>query len=214
AIVLSLAANTTFYRQTGLTPNAPQQAYAQAFNPAISTNSGNSTVVYTLANPPTGTAVTFRSSNTVTLAWNANGNPAGTEYRLQGATSVPLLALASFSTTTATSFSFNTLTADTTWFFRVRARNGGGVDTAFDATVSTLTLPAPPAAPSAPDVVARSTGSLTWGVDGSRRQRGRVPGPPGLRHRGAGGHAAGQQHPMASDGPHAQRAPAGFRGVF
>ena len=163
AIVLSLAANTTFYRQTGLTPNAPQQAYAQAFNPAISTNSGNSTVVYTLANPPTGTAVTLRSSNTVTLAWNANGNPAGTEYRLQGATSVPLLALASFSTTTATSFSFNTLTADTTWFFRVRARNGGGVDTAFDATVSTLTLPAPPAAPSAPDVVARSTGSLTWG---------------------------------------------------
>ena len=163
AIVLALAANTTFYRQTGLTPNAAQRAYAQAFNSATTVNGGNSSVIYTLANPPTGTAVTIRSSNTATLAWNANGNPAGTEYRLQGATSVPLLALASESTTTATTISFNTLTPDTTWFFRVRARNANGVNSAFDATVSTLTLPAPPAAPSAPDAVARSTGSLTWG---------------------------------------------------
>ncbi len=129
----NLAANTTFYTQTGLTPNSPQQVFSQAFNAAASANSANTALTYTLANPPTGSAV-LPSSASVQMSWTSNGNPAGTIYRAEIA---PLGGsfVEFFSGTNLSAIAVSLSTG--TYEFRVRAENGDGETTLYDTVVGT-----------------------------------------------------------------------------
>lgn len=155
-----LAANATSWLQTGLSVNTQYGPYdAQVFNDTGTANSGAGSQ-YTLAAVPASLAVTFSSISYVSLSWSANGNPAGTSFELQRSTDGA--SYASVFTGTTTSRTDTGLSGATTYFWRLRAVNGDGLNTAFTAAVSTRTQQIPPPyAPSSLTATA-STGSITW----------------------------------------------------
>ncbi len=106
--------------------------------------------VYTLAQVPANLAVTDVGLTTVDLSWTSNGNPAGTQYRLErsnnGIVYVPV------ATMTVTVYNDTGLAQLTTYYYRVRAINGDGVFTTPSSTVTAFTsnlgdvqMPAAPA---------------------------------------------------------------------
>ncbi|MDE2489486.1 MAG: hypothetical protein KGM24_01475 [Elusimicrobia bacterium] len=100
------------------------------------------------------------SSDAITAAWQRNGNPHGTLYRLDGSLD-PAFGTFSSSTTDQLSASTSTLSPDTTYYFRVRASSGAGVS-AFADLGSTMTLRVPPAAPATFSGVAAHQLTLAW----------------------------------------------------
>lgn len=172
----TLAANATWYLETGLTPNtASNNRSVVAKNVSGESLPSNTTSCYTLANAPTGTAVSSVTYTGALLYWNANSNPANTGYGIERSFD------ASFTTATATASGETTglssmvsgLDAETTYYFRIRSVNGNGVFSVYDATVSAVTPPGPPAAPATLAGVAVSTGSILWyWTDSSNRESG------------------------------------------
>jgi len=114
---------------------------------AMDTNSGSGSVAnfnyFTLRLPnvtpsaPSDLAVTSQSSSRITLSWTGVANEAGykIERSADGST-----GWSQVGTTTADVTTFHNvgLTANTTYFYRVRAFNGG--DSGYTSTVSTSTL--------------------------------------------------------------------------
>ena len=138
-----LSANTLYY----------YRAYAvNSVGPALAVSEAS---FYTLANPPVAPTVDTPTSATLNVAiGSGDANPAATVYAIQetasgnyvqtsgalGATAVYRTALA-WGTKTVTGLSYGT-----TYSFKVKAQNGAGTDTAFGATASGTTGPAPLAA--------------------------------------------------------------------
>jgi hypothetical protein len=111
----------------------------EAFNNSGTADSTPITA-YTLAEPPTGSAIGQVFSSSVTLSWNANGNPSpATLYQIQywsvGGTTQTTPSV------TTTNETVNNLGGDTSYFFAVQAVNGAGVPTSPDVVLSTHTLP-------------------------------------------------------------------------
>ncbi|MBI4668037.1 MAG: hypothetical protein HY747_02445 [Elusimicrobia bacterium] len=119
--------------------NTPQQVYVQAFNVGNTSNSVNSSVVYTLAVPPTATAITSVFISSISISWQANNNPAGTIFIAEkSADNVSFVELSSGANLSAIAFG---LLPDATYYFRVKAQNGNSIATDYDLTISTKTLP-------------------------------------------------------------------------
>jgi uncharacterized protein YegP (UPF0339 family) len=166
-----LAPDTTQWTQSGLGVNTSQQVYVQAFTSVYSVDSIGAIPYFTLANPPTGTSVSDVLVTSAVLTWSAGGNPAGTVYKAEKSTDNAQFA--QFYVGTFSSTSVTGLSADTSYWFRVRASNGDGIATGADAVVSTKTLPTPPAAASGVTVSTRTTSSLTWTwTDNSNNEQG------------------------------------------
>ncbi|TBR22747.1 hypothetical protein EPO15_07240 [bacterium] len=157
AELLSSPTTNTFLKVLG--PNEPSGVVVRALNATGSSPLSASATAYSWAKAPTSFALTSVSSYAVGLSWSANGNPAGTVYELQLSTDGA--AYSPFSTTTAVSVSA-ALSASSTYFFQVRARNADLVDTAFAAAVSTRTLPPLPGTPGTPFAASVSTGGVAW----------------------------------------------------
>jgi hypothetical protein len=79
-----------------------------------------------LANVPSNLTLTSNSLTQITASWNANSNPDGTEYFAENTT-----AGANSGWNTSLSWVSSGLSCDNTYSFRVKARNGDGVETAF-----------------------------------------------------------------------------------
>ncbi len=162
-ILANLPADTTYWIQTGLGVNALSTVYIAAYN-VSGQSTTNSLAVYTLSNVPNATAIINWSSATVTIQWNANGNPDGTRYGIirsvdNFVSSVTVVGYASgIATTTYTDTGLN---PDTTYYYRVQAFNGDALATLLDSAVFTRTLIAPPAAPELTGV-SNSTTTVTW----------------------------------------------------
>ena len=119
---------------------------------------------YTLAAPPVASAFTQVHRDSVTVSWSLNGNPGRTLYQIEVAT--PGGAFALQATASGSTASVVNLTSDATSQLRIRAVNGDGIFTAYDAVISTFiagTLPS-----SVRGFVAFSTGGarilLSWTV--------------------------------------------------
>ncbi len=121
-----LAANATSYQATGLTPNTAYSVSVRAYHNTRGESSASATSdeVYTLANIPNTLSASVTNMNNITVAWNANSNPNGTEYYVENVT----LASNSGWITSANWYS-NGLTCNTEYTFRVKARNGDSIDT-------------------------------------------------------------------------------------
>ena len=164
-LVAVLAAGTTFYIESGFGVNTQYTRYAEAYNTAGSSVSAVSSV-YTLAYPPLTTAVVASSTGSVTITWQDNSNPAGTRWGIERstdnfATSTPLKVFAD--NYTAIGYTNTGLYSNTTYYYRVRAYNGGAVATAFDSAVSTVTASVPPpASPAAFSGTAMDSASIMW----------------------------------------------------
>ena len=123
---------------TGLSANKRYNARAFATNPN-GTGYSDRTDFYTLAGVPAAPMVGNFTATSLDVAVNANGNPAGTEFAIQdsannlyvkadgtrGADTVWQTA-ATWDTITVTG-----LTTGTRYYFRVKARNGNSIETAY-----------------------------------------------------------------------------------
>lgn len=123
-----IAADSTSYQATGLTPNTAYSVSVKAYHSSRgeSASSATSDTVYTLANTPHTLTTSAVNTANVTITWNANSNPNGTEYYVENVT------LASNSGwITSNNWYSNGLACDTDYTFRVKARNGDSVTTAW-----------------------------------------------------------------------------------
>lgn len=116
----------------------------------------------TLSYPPSGSVVLSVTSTTVVLDWQANGNPEpGTQYQLwrdvAAGFTAPTVTVVSTSGATAAG-----LAASTSYYFKVRALTAAGYASAFDAAVSTGTLPPTPGQPGTPSGTALGVSSISW----------------------------------------------------
>jgi N-acetylneuraminic acid mutarotase len=143
------------YTQTNLQPNTIISIKVNAYNTGGGGPLAQSSTYYTLASSPTFLAVTQANFTTASLAWGDNNNSPYTQYELSMckdsnfanpvAISTPIPFNLNYTSTSAT---VTSLSADKMYYFRVRARNGAGVTTEFQAkdllgnTVSTITVSA------------------------------------------------------------------------
>lgn len=135
-----LAANSTSYQATGLTPNTAYSISVKAYHNSRgeSASSATSDTVYTLANTPTTLTSTAQTATSITLSWNANSNANGTEYYIENTTANTNSGLI-----TTNNWTSSGLTCNTNYTFKVKAKNGADVDTSWsdNLVVSTATCP-------------------------------------------------------------------------
>ncbi|MEW6040184.1 MAG: fibronectin type III domain-containing protein [Elusimicrobiota bacterium] len=131
SVLQSLSANTTFYIETGLSPNTQYPRHINVYNTGGSADS-NSATVYTLAQPPSNLTSTEQINYTISLSWTS---PAGTATRFSiehasdsngipaGWTTIKFWA-DNISTTTYMDTGLN---YNTKYWYRVKSYNTDGV---------------------------------------------------------------------------------------
>lgn len=173
--VSTLAVGGLFASRTGLAPNTTYFAFASALNwngmPSAYAALGSTS---TLADEPLTAVSTFSNVgfSSFTVNWSAAGNAlAVTTYTVTVSTAFDFNAFASsvtFSTVPAfgPSATFTGLNAHTTYYFRVRAINANGVESAYAVLGSTETRPVSLQAPAIAGFVEvnRSSITATWGL--------------------------------------------------
>jgi len=167
AMLAQLSPSTTMYLETNLTPNTQ---YNRVYRSVVSGNelsSSGASAIYTLANIPAALSVASVSASSAQLQWDSNSNPQGTIYKVQySSNSVSFEELAA--NITAGSVTVNSLSDLTTYYFKVRAKNGDDIASGFSNTVSTRTLSRDSVAPKATEGLMikisddRNTAELTW----------------------------------------------------
>jgi hypothetical protein len=135
-----LSAPATYY-QTGLLPNTPSAIKVGCYNIGgfsdPSTYAVAQSTVYTKANPPKDLAVTYASFDTVDLAWDgSNNNPDYTAYQVEISTYSDFSEYATIMSFVnnykLTTLTIRNLEPNWRYYFRVKARNGNGVETVYD----------------------------------------------------------------------------------
>jgi C1A family cysteine protease/fibronectin type 3 domain-containing protein len=154
--------DNSLWTSSSLSPNTNYSFRAKARN-GDSIETGYSPVAskYTLVNGPGVASFSNVIQSCIRANWTANGNPSWTEYLCEN-------------TTTATNSGWTTntywdscgLNCGTSHSFRVKARNGDGVETGWTSLGTRSTSACPP--PSAPTIVQASDGTymnrvqITW----------------------------------------------------
>ncbi|MFH1714570.1 MAG: FG-GAP-like repeat-containing protein [Elusimicrobiota bacterium] len=156
-LVASLAADTTYYTETGLSNNTSYTRYVEAYNGVGSSQSSNVTK-YTLTNPPTALTVVGKTAYTADLSWTGSG---GTQFKVEYSTNGVNYNLAA-DNRTQTTYTVTSLTPDTTYTFSVRGYNGDHIITVSSTTVIDYTNKIPPTAPTGFDGTAQSVSSIRW----------------------------------------------------
>ncbi|HAZ08484.1 MAG TPA: hypothetical protein DCZ01_08205 [Elusimicrobia bacterium] len=150
------------FAQTGLSTNTAYGIVVAGINATASGPLSASATAYTLAAAPSGTAISNIQAASATITWSLNTNPSATTAEVQR--SSDNASFAPVFTGAATTFADTGLLACTTYYVRVRNRNGDGVATDFDATVQFKTLASTPMAPGglAAVSVAGNKIALSW----------------------------------------------------
>ncbi|MBI3565245.1 MAG: fibronectin type III domain-containing protein, partial [Elusimicrobia bacterium] len=134
AVIVGPGAARVSTTTVGLSPNTRYDAEVEATMPAPTpTSPRGHAFTYTLANPPTATAVAAVFPSSAAVAWNANGNPAGTFYSVVVASDAAFAVIvATISVTTTTAYIPNLLPG-ATYYSKVQAVNGVQIPTAYTA---------------------------------------------------------------------------------
>lgn len=131
----ALAAGALTWTETGLSTNTAATRRVAAFN-VLDASSSTALTRYTLAMAPAGTSLTGVFGSSLTVSWNDNTNPAGTNYRVDLWRAGSSTAA---TTVAASSAALTQLIGQTTYFLRVSAVNGDGVASDPDVTLSAFT---------------------------------------------------------------------------
>lgn len=119
--------DNSFWTSDSLLPNRRYGFRVRARNGAgVQTAATETACVYTQANVPTRVAFTGIGLMTIQVQWGTNGNPGGTLYLCENATAGTNCGWTADTTWTSTG-----LAPNTSYSFRVKARNGDGVETAW-----------------------------------------------------------------------------------
>jgi|GEM_PF-5369684 len=162
-VVASSATAANSATLTGLTPNTTYFFFASACGDACSAFAADGSTV-TLAAVPVNLSTTSVSSGSISLVWGADGNPAGTRYRLEISTDGVTYAIVS--TTVGLAANALGLGGGTTYYFEVFSLNAAGTPTGPSNVVKVPTLPGPPAPPAGGAIIATSssTATATWAL--------------------------------------------------
>jgi YD repeat-containing protein len=117
--------DNSFWTSTGLLPNTSYSFRAKARNgDGVETGHSPTVAQHTLANWPGTASFSEVTQTSIRANWTANGNPAGTQYWCENTTQGT-----SSGWTITTYWSSTGLACGTSYTFRVKARNGQGVET-------------------------------------------------------------------------------------
>lgn len=151
----------TVFVETGLSTNV-------AYGVAVAARNGSGlgaltapTTSFSLAASPTVVALTGVFASSAALAWSVNTNPTGTVFDVQRSTDN--VSFSDAGSVVSATHVVTGLTGPSTYYFRVRAVNGGSVATAFASVVSTFVFGTPPSPPVG--LAAASAGSLRIRLD-------------------------------------------------
>ena len=157
-----LAGGVTALDETALSTNTAYTRLLTAFN-AAGASTSTAVTRWTLAAPPVNAVAAAASSTTMNISWDANGNPAGTDFEVSYSSADAFATGAAISTaplTQAYSAALDGLLPYTTYYVRVRAFNGAGSPADFAVAASTRTNPATPPAPQLS--ASADTASIYW----------------------------------------------------
>jgi len=157
--IASVSSSALSYAETGLLVNTQYTRYVQAWSADYQTNSDPASA-YTAAKAPGAMSLTALSSTSVSAQWGANGNPAVTAYQVDYSTDAGYNPVATVSVTT-TNYTATGLNPSLTYYFRVRARNGDNINTAYTPS-STVQTPAQPSKPGGFSGAVQGVSSITW----------------------------------------------------
>jgi hypothetical protein len=135
----ALIAQTTsgFVTEGGLNPNAATSRTVRAANGFGISDPTAVNTVYTHAAVPINPVLSNVGFTTLNISWSANGNPAGTQYRVER--SDDGTNFISIQLTSNLTFGDSGLLELTTYYYRLRAINGDGIPSSTSVTVSTMT---------------------------------------------------------------------------
>ena len=177
--IATVAAGATSYNNTGLTANTAYYYVVRATNTGGDSPNTTEATATTLPNPPTAPGsltATAESQTQINLTWADNSsNETGFIVARSTTSGGPYTDIVTLAAGT-TSYSNTGLTANTTYYYVVRATNTGG-DSANTAQASATTLPNAPAAPSGlgATVASQTQINLVW-VDNSSNETGFIVG--------------------------------------
>ncbi|MBN1672453.1 MAG: fibronectin type III domain-containing protein [Kiritimatiellae bacterium] len=167
-------ANTTAYSDSGLAAGTKYYYRVKASNTAGDSGYSNVATATTDENlpaAPSGLAAAVQSANEIRLTWTDNSNNE-TQFKIRRGTDPADLATELFVAANATAYSDSGLTADTTYYYKIRAEGTAG-NSAYTPVISAKTSVAPPAAPSGltATAVSPSKVELSW-TDNSSNETG------------------------------------------
>jgi hypothetical protein len=169
--ITTLGANVTSYSNTGLSANTTYYYVVRASNSGGASANSTQDSATTLPNAPgapTGLSATTVSATQINLNWVDNSsNETGFVVASSTTSGGPYTAVATLGAN-VTAYSNTGLSANTTYYFVVRAVNTGGTS-ADSAQASATTLPNAPGAPSAlsATTVSASQITLNWADNSS-----------------------------------------------
>lgn len=162
ALSPTLAFNTTYWTEIGLSTNTQHTRYVEAFTDVDQADS-SSVSIYTLAAPAANLSVVDVGISSITLSWSANSNPADTTFLLERSTNdVSYAQIASGVFTSLVPTLDQNLTAEKLYYYRVRVQNGDGLVVSESVKTSATTTAVPP--PSVLSIVP-STGENLGNID-------------------------------------------------
>jgi hypothetical protein len=124
--------DNAFWTSDGLLPNTRYGFRAQARNgDGDLTPLCGETFAYTLAVVPSTVQCSGVTTSEIAASWSSNGNPTGTQYWCQNT-----VRNANSGWTTSLQWLDSPLSANVKYTYRVKARNGDGVETALAAQIS------------------------------------------------------------------------------
>jgi fibronectin type 3 domain-containing protein len=140
ALPAAIAGSSTTLSSTatiaGLAPNTSYFLFVSACDIGCSAYTSISST-FTLAVPAVALSSTSLSSSTISLAWGANGNPAGTTYVIEISTNN--VSFSPAATTNATAAQLTGLTGGVTYYLEAVAVNFDGIPTAPSSVLVVVT---------------------------------------------------------------------------
>ncbi|MFH1620443.1 MAG: hypothetical protein ABIG11_11150 [bacterium] len=149
----SVSSDTALLNETGLVPNTTVQRFLTAYTDYGDSFPSSAVSTYTLAAAPGNAAgqstFTAMGSSFLTLNWSSGSvssgfNPSYTQYEISASSTPGFTVGVSTTFISAVSSSPVSLSPNTTYYFRVRARNIAGTYTVFAPEFSTATLSVSP----------------------------------------------------------------------
>jgi len=145
-VIAAMNANAISYLDGGLSTASPYFYRVRAFNAGGNSNYSNEVKAVTLPRGPGGLTAATVSNTRLSLAWtDSSDNETG--FKIERKISGGLYAEMASTTANVKMFTDSLgLSANTTYFYRVRAINNGGLSN-YSNEANAKTLPNPPAAP-------------------------------------------------------------------
>ena len=164
SLITTVAANTTSFQNTGLTPATIYYYRVKATNgsgDSAPSNTASATTPGTAPPAPTNLTATAVSSSQINLGWIDNSNNE-TGFKIERSTDNVNFSLIVTVAANATSYQNTGLTPVTSYYYRVKATNGTG-DSAPSNTASATTLGTAPPAPTNLSATAVSSSQINLG---------------------------------------------------